>query len=89
MTWDYDGHPGEEEPDILKVANEMCGFNVATGRQSEGFAQLKDDGSTACGNWVYCGATTWKDDKMVYKPQLRKKDPSGLGLFPNGAGPGR
>ncbi len=84
LTWDYDGHPGEEEPDILKVANELCGYTIADGKPVEGFALLKDDGSTACGNWIYCGGTTFKDGKMVYKPMLRKKeDPSGLGLFPN------
>lgn len=84
LTWDYEGHPGEEEPDILKVANELCGFNNADGKPVEGFAKLKDDGSTTCGIWIYCGATTWKDGKMLYKPMLRKKeDPSGLGLFPN------
>lgn len=84
MTWEYEGHAGEEEPDILKVAHELCGFHIADGTPVEGFAQLKDDGSTACGNWIYCGGTTLKDGKFIYKPQLREKDdPSGLGLFPN------
>lgn len=85
MTWDYDGHD-EHEPDILKVANELCGFNVKDQTPVEGFAKLTDDGNTACGCWVYCGATTMKDGKFIYKPQLREKgDPSGLGLFPNWA----
>ncbi|MDD3364833.1 MAG: formate dehydrogenase-N subunit alpha [Syntrophomonas sp.] len=84
LTWNYDEHPGAEEPDVLKVANELCGFNVADGKPVEGFAKLADDGSTACGCWVYCGATTWKDGKFLYKTQLRQKeDPSGLGLYPN------
>ncbi len=83
MTWDYDGESGDE-PDVLKVANELCGYNVADGTPVEGFAKLMDDGSTACGNWVYCGATTLKDGKFLYKTQLRQnEDPSGLGLFPN------
>ena len=81
MTWDYDDEHGED--DIMKVAAELCGYSVADGKPVEGFAKLKDDGSTACGNWVYCGAMTFKDGKTIYKPQLRKKeDPSGLGLFP-------
>ncbi len=88
MTWDYDGHPGEEEPDILKVANELCGYSTVDGKPVEGFAKLMDDGSTACGCWVYCGATTLKDGKFIYKPQKRdNKDNSktGLGLFSNWA----
>lgn len=86
LTWDYDNPHDPEEPDIMKIANELCGYTPADGKPVEGFAKLLDDGSTVCGNWVYCGCTTWKDGKMVYKAQNRKKDdPSGLGLFPNWA----
>lgn len=81
MTWDYDNEHGED--DVLKVANELCGFSTVDGKPVEGFAKLKDDGTTASGCWIYCGATTLKDGKWIYKPQLRKnEDPSGLGLFP-------
>ncbi len=83
MTWDYDGAPGAEEPDVMKVANELCGYSTVDGKPVEGFAKLMDDGTTASGCWVYCGATTLKDGKFVYKTQLRKKDdPSGLGIHP-------
>jgi formate dehydrogenase major subunit len=58
MTWDYDGHEEGGEPDIMKVANELCGYTVKDKKPVEGFAKLADDGSTACGCWVYCGATT-------------------------------
>jgi len=86
LAWDYDNPHDPEEPDIMKIANELCGYHLADNKPVEGFAKLLDDGSTACGNWVYCGCTTWKDGKMVYKAQNRKKDdPSGLGLFPNWA----
>lgn len=81
MTWDYDDEHGHD--DIMKVAKELCGYNLKDGTPVEGFAKLADDGSTACGNWVYCGAATVKDGKFIYKPQLREKeDPSGLGLYP-------
>jgi len=81
MTWDYDNEHGED--DVLKVANELCGYSTVDGKPVEGFAKLKDDGTTASGNWIYCGGTTLKDGKWIYKPQLRKKDdPSGLGIFP-------
>ncbi len=81
MTWDYENEEGHD--DVLKVGYELCGYNLADGKPVEGFAKLLDDGSTACGNWIYCGGATFKDDKWVYKPQSRKKDdPSGLGIFP-------
>lgn len=85
LTWDYEGgHEGE--PDILKIAHELCGYTVADGKPVEGFPNLKDDGSTACGNWIYCGGTTFVNGKFEYKPMWRKQDdPSGLGLYPNWA----
>lgn len=51
MSWNY-GDP----PDVRKVAKEINGYDVATGKQIDGFANLKDDGTTACGEWVYCGS---------------------------------
>lgn len=81
MTWDYENKHGED--DVLKVAKELCGYNLADGKPVEGFAKLMDDGTTACGNWVYCGAMTYKDGQEIYKTKLRKTDdPSGLGLYP-------
>ncbi len=51
MAWNY-GDP----PDVRKVAMEVNGYDVNSGKQIDGFANLKDDGSTACGEWVYCGS---------------------------------
>jgi formate dehydrogenase major subunit len=51
MVWNY-GDP----PDVHKVAKEVNGYDVVTGKQIDGFANLKDDGTTACGEWVYCGS---------------------------------
>ena len=30
-------------------------MTTTTKKQIDGFGNLKDDGSTACGNWIYCG----------------------------------
>ena len=46
------------------------------GQQLDGFAQLKDDGSTACGCWLYSGAWTEKGNMMARRDNY---DPSGLG----------
>ncbi len=52
----------EGEPDLEKVLQEMNGYHVdptdpRTGRPKllSGFSDLKDDGSTACGVWIYSG----------------------------------
>ncbi len=87
MTWGY-GHG--EEPEAILVGLEYSGYFVADGTPiAGGFANLKDDGSTACGNWVYCGQmATNPDGSLLYKPQKRdNKDNSktGLGLYSNWA----
>jgi formate dehydrogenase major subunit len=50
------------EPDLEKILMEINGYKVGeadpqTGRprQLNGFAELKDDGTTACGCWIYSG----------------------------------
>jgi formate dehydrogenase major subunit len=53
MTWDY---PTEgKEPHIESILKEINGYRVADGEPVSGFAELEDDGSTACGGWIYSG----------------------------------
>lgn len=81
MTWDYD-IPGEEEPDIIKIANEMNGYVVADGTILDSFAKLKDDGSTACGVWIYTGYMFIDPVLKVPASHRRnREDKSGLGLY--------
>jgi formate dehydrogenase major subunit len=49
------------------------------GEQVAGFAQLQADGSTSCGSWIYCQSYNEKGNMMARRV---KKDPTGLGLFP-------
>ena len=37
------------------MLREINGYTVADRKQIASFQQLKDDGSTACGGWMYCG----------------------------------
>jgi formate dehydrogenase major subunit len=55
---------------------------VMKGQQLDGFAQLRDDGSTACGCWIYSGAWTEKGNMMARRDN---SDPSGLGNTVNWA----
>jgi formate dehydrogenase major subunit len=43
------------EPSAQLILREINGFTVSDSRAVAGFHELKDDGSTACGAWVYCG----------------------------------
>ncbi len=75
MRWDY-AIPAN--PSLEEVARELNGRDVATRRQLAGFGELKDDGSTQCGNWVYSGSWTEAGNMMARRGQ---DDPTGLGLY--------
>jgi formate dehydrogenase major subunit len=55
LTWDYPTLGAHEEPDAEAVLREINGYVVASGEPVPGFAELADDGSTACGCWLYSG----------------------------------
>lgn len=59
LTWDYPTRGVHEDPDMDAVLREINGYywstNPAERVQLRGFADLKDDGSTACGCWLYSG----------------------------------
>ena len=55
ITWDYPVSGSKQEPDAEAVLKEINGYDVATGQQIATYKDLKDDGSTACGGWMYCG----------------------------------
>ncbi len=55
MTWDYPTHGRIDEPSAEAVLAEVNGYTVADGKPVAGFVDLKADGSTACGCWIYSG----------------------------------
>jgi formate dehydrogenase major subunit len=80
-----------EHPALAEVAREINGQALAditdatgqslkAGQQLPGFAWLKDDGTTMCGNWLYSGSWTEAGNQMARRGT---EDPSGLGIYPN------
>lgn len=61
LTWDYvdaEANRGSriaDEPSAERVLREINGYNVRTGQPLSSFTELRDDGSTACGAWIYSG----------------------------------
>ena len=55
LTWDYGEKGRLAEPDAERVLFEVNGYTVADRKPVPGFAKLADDGSTACGCWIYSG----------------------------------
>jgi len=90
-----------EHFDIHRVAKEINGYYLEDiydkkvdppkligkkGQLVTNFVTLQADGTTSCGNWLYSGSYTQKDDKVINMMARRgKEDPTGLGLYPNWA----
>jgi formate dehydrogenase major subunit len=55
LRWEYPTHSAIQEPDAEAVLQEISGSEVATGKFLSGYKELKDDGSTLCGCWIYSG----------------------------------
>jgi formate dehydrogenase major subunit len=62
LTWDYEPSPAEvaawrikDEPSAYKVLKEINGYTWSDKKPVATFANLKEDGSTACGAWIYTG----------------------------------
>jgi formate dehydrogenase major subunit len=55
LTWEYSLEGEHEEPSAKDVLKEINGFTVADRKQLNHIKDLKKDGSTACGAWIYCG----------------------------------
>jgi formate dehydrogenase major subunit len=55
LAWDYPVHGPHDEPSAEAVLKEINGHEVASGAPLSSYTELKDDGSTACGCWIYSG----------------------------------
>src|SRR6267142_2372223 len=64
------------EPDALKVLKEINGYDTGEpGRHLGGFGELKDDGSTTCASWIYCGVFPAPDRNLAAR---KEPDPPGV-----------
>jgi formate dehydrogenase major subunit len=91
LSWPY---ATAHEPTAEEIAKEYNGRALAdiadakdptkivrkAGEQVAGFAELKDDGSTACGCWIYAGCWTEAGNLMARRDN---SDPSGIGQTRN------
>jgi formate dehydrogenase major subunit len=55
LRWDYPTHSQLQDPDAEAVLAEIGGREIASGKPLDGYPTLRDDGSTECGCWIYCG----------------------------------
>jgi formate dehydrogenase major subunit len=91
LTWNY---TDPSNPSLAEVLKEISGRALADledpetkqqikrGQQLPGFAWLRDDGTTSCGNWIYSGCFTEAGNLTARRDP---SDPSGLGVHQNWA----
>ena len=91
LTWNY---ADANEPSPEELAKEMNGRAlsdladpadasktlVKAGQQVLNFSQLRDDGSTACGCWIYSGSWNENGNNMARRDN---SDPDSTGAFAN------
>lgn len=77
LTWDYPTKGERIEPSAEAILKEMNGYTWPERKQVASFKDLKDDGSTACGAWIYTGVFPSDDHN-----QARSRQPDG----PDGPG---
>ena len=68
--------PHIQEPNLDAVVKEINGYTVADGKPVAGFAALQQDGSTACGCWIYSGVMAPDGSNRAAG---RTADPLGVG----------
>ena len=81
LVWDYSTPGAAEDPDPEAVLREMNGYH-ADGRQVRSSAELRDDGSTRCGLWIYAGCFTDEGNHTASRTPADGRRPAGprLGL---------
>ena len=55
LTWNYSTEGEHAEPNVEEILREINGCTVTDRQQLQTAKELKNDGSTACGAWIYCG----------------------------------
>ncbi len=55
LTWNYPTAGQRREPVVEEILKEINGWSLPDRKQLERITDLKNDGSTACGAWIYCG----------------------------------
>jgi len=82
MTVDY---ADARKPTLDEIAREINGKDLATGLQMTSFANLKADGTTTAGDWIYVGSYTDAGNMMKRRNGIsdpQKNDPTGMGFYP-------
>jgi len=85
LTMDY---KDPAKPLLDEIAQEINGRSLVTGQRLSAFAELKDDGTTTAGDWIYTGHYPESGNLAKRRDGVQdpaKNDPTGMGYYPNWA----
>jgi formate dehydrogenase major subunit len=80
LTWDYSVTGARREPRVEEILQEINGYTVADRTLVGGFGELKADGSTACGCWIYSGVFPRAGSNRADERQPRDASGHGWGF---------
>jgi len=83
LTWQYPVEGAIQEPVVAEVLKEINGWTVADGKPVSGYTALADDGSTACGCWIYSGVMPEEGKNLA---AARRRDQPGQNTNHSGWG---
>jgi formate dehydrogenase major subunit len=76
LSWNYEPEPAEvaafrikDEPSAYKLLKEINGYTWEDKKPLASFALLKEDGSTACGAWIYTGVIPEEGKNLAARRQ--------------------
>ncbi len=72
LTWNYNTHGKHAEPVVEEIIGEINGYRLSDRTLVSGYKELKNDGSTACGCWIYSGVMPEPGENKA-----RKREPRG------------
>jgi formate dehydrogenase major subunit len=77
LTWDYPLIGETQDPDAEAVLREINGTGP-NGSALSSYTELKDDGSTRCGCWIYCGVYADEVNQAARRKPGRDQGPVAL-----------
>ena len=80
LTWDYPVKGRIAEPVVEEILKEINGWTVADRKLVSGYKNLKADGSTVCGCWIYSGIFPSPDENKALKREPKGRYGHGWGF---------
>jgi formate dehydrogenase major subunit len=74
LTWDYLTSGPHDDPDAEAVLREINGWGP-DGKALSTFMELKTDGSTTCGCWIYCGCFAGEVNQAARRKPASEQGP--------------